>query len=120
MGDAQNTDKNTDRPKPRRKPPGPPWKPGQSGNPGGRPKGVRSLIQRQVGENAEKLVEAWQLIAFGDDAAIKAKLGIETPPRWQDRMDALKELADRGFGRPVQGLEHDIVGGLVISWDNET
>jgi hypothetical protein len=92
------------------------FRPGQSGNPGGRPKGIRELIQKRVGNDAAKLVDLWCLVAFGDDAEVKARLGASHPPRWQDRMAALQELADRGFGRPTQGLEHEHTGGFVISW----
>ena len=92
------------------------FKPGQSGNPGGRPKGLRSLIQKRIGADGQKLVEFWELVAFGEDAEVKARLGTKTPPRWQDRMTALQELADRGFGRPQQSLEHEHTGGIVLSW----
>ena len=92
------------------------FKPGQSGNPGGRPHGLRSLIQKRVGKDGQKLVEAWCLLAFSDDAEVMAKLGTKQPPRWQDRIAALQELADRGFGRPTQTLEHDHGGGIVLTW----
>ena len=44
------------------------------------------------------------------------KLGTKQPPRWQDRIAALQELADRGFGRPTQSLEHEHIGGIVLTW----
>lgn len=90
---------------------------GQSGNPGGRPKGLRSLIQRVVGHDGEKLVEFWALVAFADDAEVQRRLGTDQAPRWQDRMAALEELANRGFGRPAPSLDQESSGvGIVVTW----
>lgn len=68
---------------------------GQSGNPGGRPKGLVRAIREQT-EDGEQLV-AFMLRVFRGEVA-EAKL--------RDQMEAATWLADRGFGKPVQALEH--------------
>lgn len=65
---------------------GRPFAPGVSGNPGGRPRGFASYIREQTGEGRE-LVD-FALGVLRDDTA---------PGR--SRLDALRWLADRGFGR---------------------
>jgi hypothetical protein len=71
-----------------------PWlfKPGQSGNPGGRAKGLASLVREQTRDGAE-LVEFMLSVLRGKK---KAPLRL--------RMEAAAWLADRGFGRVAQPL----------------
>lgn len=80
---------------------------GQSGNPGGRPKAVaalRDLVQARGDDLIGRLMD----LAFAD----------ETEPRV--RIEAIKVLLDRGYGRPPQPIiGEDEDGGprrLVIEW----
>lgn len=59
------------------------FKPGVSGNPGGRPKGVAAKAREHTGRAIEVLVEALE----DKDARM--------------RLQAAKELLDRGYGRPL-------------------
>lgn len=61
--------------------------PGVSGNPGGRPKGLRSMIREQTGDGAE-------LVAFA-----LAVLRGKRRAMMKQRLEALYWLADRGFGK---------------------
>lgn len=66
------------------------WKPGQSRNPGGRPKVVAEIrdLAREHGQKAiERLVEL--LDSKNESVAVRAA----------------EALLDRGYGRPVQGME---------------
>ena len=70
---------------------------GQSGNPGGRPK-VLAEVQELARQHAPTvIVELARL-------AVKAKS--ETA-----RIAAIRELLDRGYGRPRQGMEVSIPAG---------
>ena len=80
---------------------------GQSGNPGGRPKAVaalRDLVQARGDDLIGKLMD----LAFAD----------ETEPRV--RIEAIKVLLDRGYGRPPQPITGEDGEGeprrLVIEW----
>ena len=59
-------------------------------------------------------MDFWRLIAFESDAKIRETLDIAHAPRWEDRMRAVAELVDRGFGKAVQELELKHSGGLTI------
>ena len=66
---------------------------GRSGNPGGRPRGLVAAIREHT-KDGEQLVDFMLRVFRGE--FLMAKL--------RDRIDAATWLADRGFGRPVQGL----------------
>jgi hypothetical protein len=63
------------------------WKPGESGNPGGRPKEVKELKALAREHTPEALQELIRL-------ATGAK-------REETRLGAIRELLDRGYGKPV-------------------
>ena len=65
----------------------------QSGNPGGRPKGLARRVRELVGDNGEAI------------AAFMFELMTDPTARNADRIEAAKWLGDRGFGRPIQGVD---------------
>ena len=73
-----------------------PFLPGQSGNPSGRPKESRAALElaRQHGPAAIRLLAE---IMLGENKSLRVQL--------RDRIEAAKILLDRGYGRPVQGVE---------------
>lgn len=86
MSESENT------PKAKRPPPRSAWKPGQSGNPGGRPavlKDIRAAAQQE------------------GEACIRALVAIRDNPSSPEaaRVAAIRELLDRGFGKPTQHTE---------------
>jgi hypothetical protein len=92
---------------------GRPFQSGQSGNPLGRPSGLTKSVQRKVGKRGEKLVEALWLLAYGTPAQRKEFFGEPVKVNTKDRLTALSELADRGFGRPAQAV--DLTGAPSIA-----
>ena len=74
--------------------PGRPFVKGQSGNPGGRPRGLVRAVREQT-RDGEELV-AFMLTVFRG----------ENDAKLRDRIDAATWLADRGFGKPLQAMEH--------------
>ena len=77
-----------------------PWRPGTpSPNPGGRPKGLAARVRAQTDDGAE-LVDFMLNVLRGRR---KAPLRL--------RMEAAAWLADRGFGKVSQPLEHTGEGG---------
>jgi hypothetical protein len=68
---------------------------GQSGNPGGRPKGFVKAIREQTADG-EQLVSFMLRVFRGEVPSVKLK----------EQMEAATWLADRGFGKPVQAMEH--------------
>lgn len=67
--------------------------PGVSGNPGGRPKGLSRRVRELVGDNGEAI------------AAFMFELMTDPTARNADRIEAAKWLGNRGFGRPIQGVD---------------
>jgi hypothetical protein len=67
--------------------------PGNRANPGGRPKGIASLVREQTKDGAE-------LVAF----MLSVLRGRKKAPL-RLRMEAAAWLADRGFGKALQQME---------------
>jgi hypothetical protein len=65
------------------------------GNPGGRPKGLVRATREQTNDG-EQLVRFMLRVFRGEVGGTKVR----------DQMEAATWLADRGFGKPVQALEH--------------
>jgi Family of unknown function (DUF5681) len=81
----------SDQTRSKRKAPRSAWKKGQSGNPGGRPKAVidvRDLAREQT------------------PLAIKALIEVASNPDSSQRVQAAVALLDRGWGKPLQAVEH--------------
>jgi len=68
------------------------FQPGQSGNPGGRPKKVREIADKAL-DLAEEMLEELKTIAKDKEA----------PPAV--RLQAIKEINDRGLGRAMQSID---------------
>ena len=67
------------------------FQPGQSGNPEGRPKSLAANIRAKVGDDGEALVQQLLAIARRRGSA------------W-GRVQAIKELLDRGWGKSPQAI----------------
>jgi hypothetical protein len=81
---------------------GRPFKPGASGNPRGRPKGFGKRI-RELTQDGEELIDIALKVARGE-LTVSTPVGkdadmIDLEPTARERMDAVKWLADRGWGR---------------------
>lgn len=86
----------------------PRFKPGQSGNPKGRPPGGASLAERiraKCGDNGDGYVDMLHDLAMDEQQPTKF------------RIDAVKILLDRGFGKPPQ--EISVTSGVASMSDEE-
>ena len=83
------------------------FRPGQSGNLAGRPKGLTSEVQRRAGKNGKKLVEGLWLLAYGTPEQRQQHFGEPVHVNTKERLIAISQLLDRGWGRPAAliGLE---------------
>lgn len=88
------------------------FKPGQSGNPGGRPRGYAELTRKRVGQDGQPIIDTLMLIAYGEQADIKKTLG--APASIKDRLTALQQLKEHGWGKDTQGI--DVGGVVVLKW----
>ncbi len=85
------------------------WRPGQSGNPSGRPKGGAGF-SKAIREESKDGQELWEF-AFAvmrGQVEVKEIVGnmvVNVGPSLKDRMDAMKWLADRGFGKVPETAE---------------
>lgn len=94
---------------------GRPFKPGRSGNPGGRPKGIARTVREQAGGDPERFVQL--LIAIAEDERTSTR----------DRISAVRELLDRGWGKPpayaaIEGrdpLEEDEISSAIRQIEDE-
>lgn len=99
MADAKENQSGNS-PKQTRRAPHSAWKPGQSGNPAGRPKGFAGLASAI----AKHTRDGEELVEFAL-SVLRGEVNNGEEPSTRDRLEALKWLAVRGFGQPVQPVE---------------
>ena len=84
------------------------FKPGQSGNPGGRPKGIAE-VQALARKLTERCFEELERIAF-------------TSEDERARLEAVKVILERAYGKAAQPVDGDGEGGPVridVAWMSE-
>lgn len=73
---------------------------------------MRLRIYAECGDDGNKLVKALALVATGTQAAIQRKFGAKAGIK--ERVAAISELLDRGWGKSVQSIEVDGKDGKPI------
>ena len=81
--------------------PGGRWRPGESGNLSGRPAGLVAAVQEKAGKDGRKLVDGLWLLAYGTPEQRKQHFGETVTVSTKDRLLAISQLLDRGWGRPA-------------------
>lgn len=74
---------------------------GVSGNPGGRPKGLSASLRAKYGDDAAKLVAELEKIAFSASPKLQPRV----------RIEAIREILNRGWGKPTESVEVSGSGG---------
>jgi len=92
----------------KRKAPPHAFKPGQSGNPGGRPHVPEELRIALRGYGQEAIEFQYKIMK----GTIKANM--------RERVKCSELLADRGLGRPVQGVDLQSDGPVFVLLNHET
>ena len=81
--------------------PGGRWRPGESGNLSGRPKGLTAAVQEKAGKDGRKLVEDLWILVHATAAERESHFGEPVKVSTKERLIAISELLDRGWGRPA-------------------
>ncbi len=76
------------------------FRPGQSGNPGGRPKGLGAYIRAQTRDGEELVDIALEIV--------RSKANVRR------RIEALHWLADRGWGKALESVDHRAAITVVV------
>ncbi len=105
----------------------PNWAKGKSGNPGGRPKKDFVLAQ-QCQKYGDEVVEFMVAVMRGEqirrtskqEGTKGKKTHVFDTPTFQDRIRAGEWLADRGFGKAPQAIEHAGAIGFELSWKSRS
>ena len=84
--------------------PNPGWKKGQSGNPGGTPKSLYALVRSKTNDG-ETLVQMLLDVADGKKSL---RPGEELFPSIGQRLEAIHELLDRGWGKAPETLDMSV------------
>ena len=102
----------------------PNWKPGVSGNPSGLPK-WRQQLREMFKERSSEFFEAEAMLALGHRIPLKNPDGSQVLnddglPQWitpsaKDCLSAIRDLLDRGLGRPSQSIHIDRLDALDAS-----